>query len=799
MKAETMEAVIGVEVHAQLLTRSKLFCSCSAASDNPPNSSTCPVCLGHPGALPVLNGRAVEMAAALALACHCRIAPASAFARKHYFYPDLPKGYQITQYEAPLAVDGALEIEGDDGQPRRVAIERIHLEEDAGKLLHDDPSGQTLVDFNRAGVPLVELVTRPDLRSPGETVRLLTGIKEVLEYLGICDGLMEQGSLRCDVNVSLRPPGSRELGAKTELKNLNSFRAVNLAISEEIRRQSAVIAGGGEVVDETRSWNPADRRTALLRSKEEAPDYRYLPEPDLPPVVASEAVLAAVRDRLPELPESRRRRLTGQYGLTPQAAGAICDSKDVADYYETAAVDCAHPVALAHWVIGPLRRALKQDPRAVEACALAPDRLAELVDRVEGGALPRPAGREFFAEMYRTGETAEEVGRRLGIGGPADDETVGRAADEVLQQHPGAVDDFRKGKATILTFLIGQVLAATNGTADPRRAAALLKERLDQLPSLLFLFLAVLLLTLFTPASAATGTAPSSPGRTPGYFIHRATDHFHLYAPTRHKAPLEVLTGHVEQTLAEITGDLGITLQSPVRVIILTSRNDIDQLTFRLPSTPEWSVGYAVPGRRIVVLKTAYLRGTVHQDVLATFRHELVHILVRDATGPYAALVPRWFNEGLAMIHTRAWGLRDVVNISRHLITRKPIPLGELTRGFPESASAAGAAYAQSTLFMTHLRKEFGREAPGLMMRRVGTGTGFNEAFRQVTGKPLHSVEAAWRRGLTWRYRWIPVLTSGGTLWGGVTLLFILGAYRKWKRNRETLEMWEAEEEGRYS
>jgi aspartyl-tRNA(Asn)/glutamyl-tRNA(Gln) amidotransferase subunit B len=797
MNAATMEAVIGVEVHAQLLTNSKLFCSCSAATGNPSNSSTCPVCLGHPGALPVLNGRAVEMAAALALACGCRVEPASAFARKHYFYPDLPKGYQITQYESPLAVDGGLEIEGDDGGVRRVGIERIHLEEDAGKLLHDDPSGNTLVDFNRAGVPLAELVSRPDLRSPGETVRLLAGIKQIVEYLGICDGRMEEGSLRCDVNVSLRPAGSTELGSKTELKNLNSFRAVGLAIGEEIRRQREIIAGGGRVADETRSWDPATGRTVPLRSKEEAPDYRYFPEPDLPPVLVGTALLDEVRNGLPELPGPRRRRLIETHGLAPETAGVICSSKALADYFEAGAVDCGHPAALAHWVTGPLLHALKQGPAEVEDCPLSPARLAELSDRVEDGSLTRPAARDLFPEMFRSGESVDQAGQRLGIGGPADEAAVARAADDVLRQHPEAVDDYRRGKTTILTYLVGQVMAATRGTADPQRAAALLEKRLAKLPPLILLVL-IMLIALLTPAMARAGTDPHDPGRTPGYFIHRATDHFQLHAPTRHKAALEVLTGHVEPILADISGDLGIALHGPVRVIILTSRQDVEQLNFRLPSTPEWSVGYAIPGRRIVVLKTAYLRGTVHQDVLATFRHELVHILVRDATGAYAALVPRWFNEGLAMIHTRAWGLRDVVNISKHLITRKPIPLSELEHGFPQGSSAAGAAYAQSTLFMTHLRKEYGREAPGLMLRRMGTGTDFEEAFRQVTGSPLHSVEAAWRRSLTWRYRWIPVLTSGGTVWGGITLLFIVGAYRKWRRNRELLELWEEEEEGRF-
>lgn len=343
---------------------------------------------------------------------------------------------------------------------------------------------------------------------------------------------------------------------------------------------------------------------------------------------------------------------------------------------------------------------------------------------------------------------------------------------------------------------------------DQQQVSATLRRKLGKIPAsektgtpgplaAVILCLA-LLFGFFQPAGAQTRPAtPEQLARTPGYFIARTTPHFHLYAPTRYKAALEVLAGHAEPILTEISGDMSITPRGPVRVMILTTDRDVAQLTFRLPPTPEWSVGYAVAGRRIIVLKTAFLRGTVRADVLSTFRHELVHILVRDATGPYAALVPRWFNEGLAMIHTRAWGLRDVVGISKHLITRKPIPLGELTRGFPSGRSSAGVAYAQSYLFLTHLRKDHGIDAPGRILRRLGSGMAFNEAFREVTGRPLHRVEAEWRRGLTWRYRYIPMVTSGGTLWLGVTLLFVLGYLRKRRRNRLLLEQWEEDEEAR--
>lgn len=340
-------------------------------------------------------------------------------------------------------------------------------------------------------------------------------------------------------------------------------------------------------------------------------------------------------------------------------------------------------------------------------------------------------------------------------------------------------------KAETMEAVIGVEVAAGEKPGRPGPLAALI------------LCLA-LIFGFFQPAGAQTRAAPPEQlGRTPGYFIARTTPHFHLYAPTRYKAALEVLAGHAEPILAEISGDMSITPRGPVRVMILTTDKDVAQLTFRLPPTPEWSVGYAVAGRRIIVLKTAFLRGTVHADVLSTFRHELVHILVRDATGPYAVLVPRWFNEGLAMIHTKAWGLSDVVNLSKHLITRKPIPLGELTRGFPSGRASAGVAYAQSYLFLTFLRKDHGTDAPGRILRRLGSGMAFNEAFREVTGRPLHRVEAEWRRGLTWRYRYIPMVTSGGTLWLGVTLLFVLGYYRKWRRNRQLLDQWEEEEEGR--
>jgi hypothetical protein len=396
--------------------------------------------------------------------------------------------------------------------------------------------------------------------------------------------------------------------------------------------------------------------------------------------------------------------------------------------------------------------------------------------------------------MFRSGDTAGEAARRLDKAGVTGAAELERAAGEVLERNPDAVREYRRGKSAVLDFLIGRLMAATGGKADPQRAS----EVLLRLLGVLVLCLA-LLFGLLQPAAAQTGRAgPEELGRTPGYFISRTTEHFHLYAPVRYKAPLEVLAGHVEPILAEISADMSIVLRGPVRVMILTTDQDVAQLAFRLPPTPEWSVGYAVAGRRIIVLKTAFLRGSVQADVLSTFRHELAHILVRDATGPYAALVPRWFNEGLAMVQTKAWGLRDVIGISKHLITRKPIPLGELERGFPPGRSAAGVAYAQSYLFITHLRKEYGADAPGRILRRLGSGMAFNQAFREVTGRPLHRVEAEWRRGLTWRYRYIPIATSGGTLWLGVTLLFVVGMYRKWRQNRRTLEQWEEEEEGRY-
>ncbi len=808
MKSETMEAVIGVEVHAQLLTRSKLFCSCPASFGDPPNRNTCPICTGHPGTLPLLNGKALEMAASMALACDCQVNQTSRFARKHYFYPDLPKGYQITQFDEPIAWDGHLEIEGDDGNPRRIGIERIHVEEDAGKLLHDEGGDRTLLDFNRAGIPLIEIVTRPDLRSPQETVRFLDELKTILEYLGICDGKMEQGSLRCDVNVSIRPAGSTELGARTELKNLNSFRAVRLAIAEEIRRQSELLTSGGEVDDETRRWDEETGTTTLMRLKADAPDYRYFPEPDLPPVLLGESMIRRLRGRLPELPAARRERLVDQFGLSRSTAAVICEEKALADYFETAAASCSNPVDLAHRVTGELLHALNDGDIPVADCPLPPRHLGGLVNMVEVRQLSGPASKVVFTEMFRTGEPVGPVAQRLGKTGLASEAKVEQAAEEVLERTPGAVKEYLKGKTTVLTYLIGQVLKATGGTADPQLVSVILSRKLDELaaekkpglpgPLAALILCLTLLFGILQPAAAQTRqAAPEQLGRTPGYFIARTTPHFHLYAPTRYKAALEVLAGHAEPILAEISGDMSITPRGPVRVMILTSAKDVDQLTFRLPSTPEWSVGYAVAGRRIIVLKTAFLRGTVHADVLSTFRHELVHILVRDAAGPYAALVPRWFNEGLAMIHTRAWGLRDVVGISKHLITRKPLPLGELTRGFPEGRSSAGVAYAQSYLFMTHLRKEYGRDAPGSILRRVGSGTAFNEAFHQVTGEPLYRVEAEWRRGLTWRYRYIPMVTSGGTLWLLVTLLFVLGYLRKRRRNRLRMEEWKEEEEAR--
>ena len=476
--------MIGLEVHVQLRTASKIFCPCANRFGAEPNTLVCPVCLGYPGTLPVLNRAAVDLAVVLALALGCRLRERSRFARKNYFYPDLPKGYQISQQDEPLAEGGELPLTLHD---RRVRLHRLHLEEDAGKLLHDLPgggalAGQSLVDFNRCGVPLVEIVSEPDLATPAEAADYLQTLHQVLLYTETSDGNLEAGSLRCDANVSVRRCGDTRLGTKSEVKNLNSFRNVARALEYEIRRQTELLEAGERVVQETRGFDAEAGVTRLQRSKEEAHDYRYFPEPDLPALVLAPERLAALADSLPELPWERRRRFQEVFALSADDARELVSSRELADYFETAAR--AHPAgakAVANWVMGELRRALKERRLEVGAAAVPAERLARLVALVDAGTLSNSAAKDVFAAVWESGEEPEAAVERLGLAQVSDEAAVRRWVEGVIEEHPAQVAQLRAGKAQVLGFLVGQVMKRSAGRAEPQLVQELVRRSIAAL------------------------------------------------------------------------------------------------------------------------------------------------------------------------------------------------------------------------------------------------------------------------------------------------------------------------------
>jgi aspartyl-tRNA(Asn)/glutamyl-tRNA(Gln) amidotransferase subunit B len=478
------EAVIGLEVHVQLLTASKMFCRCPNRFGAPPNTLICPVCLGYPGALPVVNRHAVDLAVKLATAIGCEVRPRSIFARKNYFYPDLPKGYQISQFDRPLAEEGSLPLTLHD---KSIGIERLHLEEDAGKLLHEAPGGgalpgESLVDFNRCGVPLVEIVSRPDMASAAEAQDYLQTLHQLLLYTGTSDGNMEEGSLRCDANVSVRPVGETHLGTKAEVKNLNSFKNVGRAIEHEIERQVALLEGGGRVLQETRSYDADAGVTRLLRSKEEAHDYRYFPEPDLNPLVLSPERIATDIAELPELPWARRTRFAEQYGLSVADARVLCGARELADYYEAAvAAHPGHPKGIANWVMGEVLREVKErklEPAEI-ASLLPPARLAALVAMIDGGKLSGSAAKEVLAILWGTEEEPAAAAERLGLLQVSDAGQIETWVAEVIAENPGPVAQYRAGKTQTLGFLVGQVMKRSGGRAQPPTVQKLLRQALD--------------------------------------------------------------------------------------------------------------------------------------------------------------------------------------------------------------------------------------------------------------------------------------------------------------------------------
>ena len=475
------ESVIGLEIHAQLLTASKIFCGCSAAFGAGPNTHICPVCIGLPGALPVLNRAAVDDAVRAALALGCSIQETSIFARKNYFYPDLPKGYQISQYERPLATNGVVEFQS-DGRPCRVGITRVHMEEDAGKSLHEgfpDSDRKTYVDYNRSGVPLIEIVTEPDLRSAADAAEFFSRLRTMLVWLGVNDGNMEEGSLRCDANVSVRPAGSERLGTKAEVKNLNSFRFLQKALEYEIERQIDLVGDGGRVVQETRLWDSAAGRTIGMRGKEEAHDYRYFPEPDLPPVVVDAARIAAIRDAMPELPDARRRRFADAFALPDYDAGQLTQSRELADYFEATVKAGAPPKLASNWIMGELARKLNESDSDIGAAPVTPDRLAGLIALIENGTISGSMAKDVFEKLFTSGRTAAEIVSAEGLTQIDDESAIRTMIDDVLAKNADAVAQYRAGKTATFGFLVGQVMKAAAGKANPKRVNELLKRTLE--------------------------------------------------------------------------------------------------------------------------------------------------------------------------------------------------------------------------------------------------------------------------------------------------------------------------------
>ena len=471
------EPVIGLEIHAQLKTRTKIFCSCSTQFGAPPNTHTCPVCLGMPGVLPVLNKKVVEFALRMAIATNCQIARESRFARKNYFYPDLPKGYQISQYELPIGAGGFVEIEV-DGARRRIGITRIHMEEDAGKLNHDPNRPYSLVDFNRTGVPLIEIVSEPDLCSPEEAGVYLRQLRSILRYLNICDGNMEEGSFRCDANVSIRPEGIEALGTRAELKNLNSFKHVEKALAYEIERQQEILSDGGRVIQETRLWDPDKNRTTSMRGKEEAHDYRYFPDPDLLPLLIDESWVEDVRKTLPELPDEKKARFVNQYDLPVYVAELLSSSKELAAYFEDCVRLLPQPKTVSNWVMGPLLGLLNSEGKSIEQSPVSAADLAGLLVLLEKGVISGKIAKTVFEAMAQTGRPAEAIVREKGLVQVSDASAIEEIIAAVIEKFPQEAADYKNGKTKLIGFFMGQIMQATKGKANPKIVNEILVKKL---------------------------------------------------------------------------------------------------------------------------------------------------------------------------------------------------------------------------------------------------------------------------------------------------------------------------------
>lgn len=475
------EPVIGLEVHVQLLTKTKIFCGCSTRFGDPPNTNVCPVCLGLPGTLPVLNKRAVEMAMRASLALNCTVHERSRFARKNYFYPDLPKGYQISQYELPLATNGFLDIEV-EGTRKRIGITRLHLEEDAAKNLHEgfsQSATKAYIDYNRCGTPLVEIVSEPDIRSSEEAYAYLTALRQIMLYTGVSDVNMEEGSLRCDANVSVRPRGAKEFGTKVEVKNLNSFRFLQKALEYEIERHISALESGGRLIQETRLWNQTESHTVGMRSKEKAHDYRYFPEPDLLPVHVSKAWREEIRRSLPELPEAKRARFVSAYGITPYDAEVLTATRALADYFESVVRSGAPGKAAGNWMQTELLRRLNDSGKEIDASPVNAKSLAELLSLVESGKITAAVGKKVFASMFESGRSAADIVAAEGLGAQVTDSAIEVAARDVIAKNPDNVAKFKSGNEGVFKFFVGQVMRATRGQANPQSVNDILRKLLS--------------------------------------------------------------------------------------------------------------------------------------------------------------------------------------------------------------------------------------------------------------------------------------------------------------------------------
>ena len=474
------EAIIGLEVHAQLLTKSKIFCSCTTQFGAAPNTNTCPICLGMPGVLPALNKKVVEYAIKTGLALNCEIAPYSVFARKNYFYPDLPKGYQISQYELPLAKNGYLGIER-DGKVKKIGITRVHVEEDAGKLMHEiegTVTGYSYVDFNRTGVPLLEIVSEPDIRSGEEASIYLQTLRSILRYLDVCDGNMEEGSLRCDANVSVRPRGQKEFGTRAELKNMNSFKFVRLALDYEIERQVEVLEEGGTVVQETRLFDSRQGITISMRGKEEAHDYRYFPDPDLVPIEPGKEGIEEIKASLPELPHQKRERFMRDYVIPEYDSTVLSNSKALANYFEECVKLFPQPKTISNWIMSEVLRLLKKDNREIEDCPVTPKQLAAMFQLIDKGTISGKIAKQVFEEMYETGSSAEEIVQKKGLLQVSDGAEIENVIEKILAANPDAVEKYRSGNTKVFGFFVGEVMKETKGKANPKIANQILQEKL---------------------------------------------------------------------------------------------------------------------------------------------------------------------------------------------------------------------------------------------------------------------------------------------------------------------------------